>query len=689
MTRRQISIIAAAAVALGAVLAAAGSGKNHAPKPQMTAPAQTVTGEQEESQLSSRRQAAGPGDDYYEYVNGEFLKEKEIPADSNSWSYFYQLKEEAGEVLNQVLKETVARREHFQTGTVEQKIADFYLCAADMDGRERAGFGALLPYLDAIRSAANIREYLEATGTVLGDLGTSSLLTFTYMADMADSDRYAVYYTGADLGIGKEMLEDPQMEAVRDRYRAHISRTMAFAGYAEAEADAAAKRILALQMDLAAAKLPLADGDNPELVYNPYTVQELAGLFHGADITVYLNAARIDFPEQIIVKEQEQAQQTAAWLTEENLPLLKEYAVFCLINDMSRCLTPEIRDNYLDWDHELKGVKEQKTDEKLAAAMTQEVLGFEFGRLYVERCFSEQDRQAIQDMVGRIIEAYEGRIMALDWMSGETKARAVGKLEHMTLKIGYPDVWPDYYGNADIISPENGGSLIDNVVSLARARRAYGNELVKKPVDRSVWNMTPQTVNAYYDLVNNEIVFPAAILQPPFYDREAPLEQNLGGIGMVIAHEISHAFDPTGALYDENGNYNMWWTEADMKKFQELSAEVAVYYDNQEGFEGRHVNGELTLGENVADLGSLACITSIVGDDTGGLRQLFRQYAVIWAGKYTDESMIWRLNIDVHSPGKVRVNAVASATDAFYKAYPEIKAGDAMYLAPQERPGIW
>ena len=201
--------------------------------------------------------------------------------------------------------------------------------------------------------------------------------------------------------------------------------------------------------------------------------------------------------------------------------------------------------------------------------------------------------------------------------------------------------------------------------------------------------MTPQTVNAYYNPSGNEIVFPAGILQEPFYSSEADLATDMGGIGMVIAHEISHAFDSSGAMYDEKGNYKMWWTEEDLKNFRALAGKVADYYDGQEGFEGRFVNGEQTLGENIADLGSLSCITSIVGDDTDGLRALFTRFATIWASKYTDEAMIRRLNTDVHSPAKVRVNAVLRNTDAFYLAYPQLREGDKMYLAPEQRVGIW
>jgi len=274
-------------------------------------------------------------------------------------------------------------------------------------------------------------------------------------------------------------------------------------------------------------------------------------------------------------------------------------------------------------------------------------------------------------------------------MSDETKASAIRKLEHMNLKVGYPDKWPNDYKNARVLSAEEGGNLIDNMLSLLKAQNEVNKKKYKEPVDKGEWGMTPQTVNAYYNPTANEIVFPAAILQPPFYDPKGDFASNLGGIGMVMAHEVSHAFDSSGSLYDENGNYHVWWTKEDREKFDELARQVEEYYSGMDGFQGRKVNGAQTLNENIADLGSMACITAIAGEKGSDLNLLFRQYATIWASKYTPEAMIDRLNTDSHSPAKVRVNGVLSATDAFYKAYPDIKEGDAMYVAPDKRVKIW
>lgn len=628
-------------------------------------------------------------DDYYDHVDRQILDQVEIPKDSSGWSYFYQLEKDSYEVLEGVLEEAVKNRKQAKPGSLEQKIADLYLTALDMKGREKAGFGQLKPYLDELNNASDIDAYLKAVGNIYGDLGVNSILTVQWMEDMKDSSRYALYVDGADLGPGKETLEDKTQAKLMDQYQDYIRSTLEYTGMSREEAEKAAADIMALQKDLAASALPLSQQNDPDIIYNPYSMKDLKGLLPEGAADSYLSSAGLTDVDTLVVTQKAQMVKIGKYLTNDHLPVLKNYSTFSLVNDFAPYLTPEIRDNYQDWNNTQNGIKERKTDQKLASERTQNMLGFEFGRLYVEKRFSKEDKTAIEEMVRHILENYKKQIMGLDWMGEETKSAAIKKLDNMTLKIGYPDKWPNDYAKATITPVEKGGSLINNVISLTKAQNAVNREKVRKPVDKTEWGMTPQTVNAYYNPTGNEIVFPAAILQAPFYDAEKDYASNLGGIGTVIAHEVSHAFDSSGSLYDENGNYHVWWTSEDRAKFKQLADQVVAYYDGQEGYKGRHVNGAQTLNENIADLGSMACITSIVGDDVESLKLVFEQFATIWAAKYTPESMIRRLNTDVHSPAKVRVNAVLSATDAFYKAYPEIKEGDAMYVAPEKRVKIW
>ncbi|EXG85286.1 putative metalloendopeptidase [Clostridium sp. ASBs410] len=628
-------------------------------------------------------------DDYYDHVDRQILDQVEIPKDSSGWSYFYQLEKDSYEVLEGVLEEAVKNREQAKPGSLEQKIADLYLTALDMKGREKAGFGQLKPYLDELNNASDIDGYLKAVGNIYGDLGVNSILTVQWMEDMKDSSRYALYVDGADLGPGKETLEDRTQAKLMDQYQDYIRSTLEYTGMSREEAEKAAADIMALQKDLAVSALPLSQQNDPDIIYNPYSMKDIKGLLPEGAADSYLSSAGLTDVDTLVVTQKAQMVKIGKYLTNDHLPVLKNYSIFCLVDNFAPYLTPEIRDNYQDWNNTQNGIKERKTDQKLASERTQNMLGFEFGRLYVEKRFSKEDKTAIEEMVRHILENYKKQIMGLDWMGEETKSAAIKKLDNMTLKIGYPDKWPNDYAKATITPVEKGGSLINNVISLTKAQNAVNREKVRKPVDKTEWGMTPQTVNAYYNPTGNEIVFPAAILQAPFYDADKDYASNLGGIGTVIAHEVSHAFDSSGSLYDENGNYHVWWTSEDRAKFKQLADQVVAYYDGQEGYKGRHVNGAQTLNENIADLGSMACITSIVGDDVESQKLVFEQFATIWAAKYTPESMIRRLNTDVHSPAKVRVNAVLSATDAFYKAYPEIKEGDAMYVAPQKRVKIW
>lgn len=672
----------------------------NAPRQEETAAKQTEAEQTEARPVNVQGKAEREGekedqdrvrleDDFYEYVNRKLLAETEIPKDSDSWSYFYKLDRESYDVLYGVLNEAVKNRKGAGKGSLEQKIGDMYLTAMDMDGRRKAGFGELQPYIDGIKNASSVKEYLKSIGKVYSDLGNGSLIMPQWSEDMTDSGQYALYLDGADLGPGKETLEDKTQAAMVSRYQAYIGRVMEASGLDKEAAAQASAGILGLQKDLAASALPLGSQGAPDIIYNPYSPEELKALFPDGDMEVFLEAAGLSHAEPYVVTQKELMKKIGGYLTEEKLPLLKNYSVFVLIKDFALFLSPEIRDDYLDWNNAQRGIKEKKTDENLAGELVQDLMGFEFGKLYVEKCFAEVDRQTVYGLARRILDTYKRQIMDLEWMGEETKKEAVKKLDAMNLKIGYPDKWPDDYREAEVLSAEAGGNLIDNALSLIKAKSRADREKVKKPVDKGEWGMPPQTVNAYYNPTGNEIVFPAAILQPPFFDPGADDAVNLGGIGMVIAHEVSHAFDSSGSLYDEKGNYHVWWTDEDRAEFKDLADRVVAYYDGQEGYEGRHVNGAQTLNENIADLGALNCITAIGEEDGLDLKLLFRNYASIWASKYTPESMIRRLNTDVHSPARVRVNGVLSSTDAFYRAYPEIREEDGMYVAPEKRVKIW
>ena len=678
--KRILALTAAAVLMLTPLVSyAAGTGINPVTEEQVSGPGAFVLSEAEEKALLKNN--------YYEAYNGKLLASKEIPADSYSWSWFYQLDQNAYQKLDAILKESVANKASALQGSETQWIADLYLTAMDNDGRNAHGMGELRSYLDRIESSRTIPEYLDALRTISHDLNVSSFLTFGSMQDPEDPGRYVVGTGDPDLGPGKEVLEDSSMTEQQDAYKRMTAKLFKVLG--NPEPDAAAEQIYRLEKDLASYAYRTEQKYDMSLTYNVYSRAELRKLLSNAETDAYLDALGFGSADEVIVECPPLMKRINALLTSQNLPLLKQYSEVVMLMDYGDCTTIPVRDILLDYSNEISGIKERKTDEKLASELTQGMLGFEFGKLYAAENFSAEAKQNVEKTVRDLLAAYEKRIDAIDWMGVETKKEAKKKLSTMGLMIGYPDQWPEYYKGAEVRGKENGGYLIDNVISLEKAAGAYSREIFAKPVDRKQWYMTPQTVNAYYDPSNNQIVFPAAILQAPFYSAGASYEKNLGGIGAVIGHELSHAFDSSGAQYDEAGKYHVWWTDEDYQKFEEKTKAIADYYSTVPSINGKYVNGELTLTENIADLGGVAVATSLLNGDPVRLRTFFRQYATIWAEKITDEAQEQYLLTDVHSPSIVRVNEVLKNTDAFYTAYPELKEGDGMYLAPEKRVGIW
>ena len=400
-----------------------------------------------------------------------------------------------------------------------------------------------------------------------------------------------------------------------------------------------------------------------------------------------MHTLRIDSADKYIVSDVKQAKKINELLVEENLEVLKDFSTFVMLNDVAEYSTEEYAKLADDLDRQLHGVTSSLSDEDIWMNLTQDMLSWDFGKIYVEKYFSEESKADVESMIEKIKEAYKEIIRNQEWMSEATKEKAICKLDTMQVKIGYPDEWPESMEMMQVTPISEGGSLLSNMLVNMQVSIEDNLQDLNRPVDRTTWSMTPQTVNAYYNPNNNEIVFPAAILQPPFYDPKGDEASNLGGIGYVIAHEITHAFDSNGALYDEYGNYSVWWTQEELQKYKELSQSIVDYYGNYE-VAGMKVDGSLTLSENIADLGAMTCITSILSGDKDGLAQFFSQLAYIWASEETIAYQMYLLSNDTHAPNKVRVNAVLSSNDAFYEVY-DIEETDGMYVAPEYRVGVW
>jgi putative endopeptidase len=442
-----------------------------------------------------------------------------------------------------------------------------------------------------------------------------------------------------------------------------------------------------LLRDICASTLTTEQLYDPTITYNVYTEETLGQLYTNVDIPNMLKNMGVSGQDKYIVMDVEQARKINSLLVDENLQALKDYSTFVMLNDTAQYGPASYAKLWDDMKNTLYGITESWGDEKTWKDLTQDLLPWDFGTLYVEEHFSQEDKEAVEEIIDDILKEYEVIIDRQDWMSEATKAKAKRKLETMNVKIGYPDEWPSAKDMMQVTPISEGGSLLSNLLVSMQVAIADSLDCLGRTVDKSEWSVTPQTINAMYDPLNNEIIFPAAILQAPFYDSDNSYGANLGGIGFVIAHEVSHAFDSSGALYDEYGNYNVWWTNEEMEKYNELSQSIIDYYNNYEMM-GISINGTLTLMENIADLGAITCVTSILGDDAKALDEAFGQMAYNWASEDTASYMMYLLNTDTHSPNKIRVNAILSSCDAFYKIY-DIKESDKMYVAPENRVGIW
>ena len=627
-------------------------------------------------------------DDYYEFVNQNLLSKIELAATDAHWDWFGELNAVVSSEMEDFNHELAGDGKTYAQGRSEQKIRDMYECVTDMENRNETGLGPLKPHMDSIRSASSIDEYVDALAHLSGEFGFSSIVGgYNIMQDKADSSQYAVYMMYADTLIGKEYVEGENTQEYMDLYLDYISNMLMEFGMTADEAAQSTDSIEGLLRDICASTLTTEQLYDPAMTYNVYTAQGLQELFSNVDVPKMLRTLRIEGQDKYIVMDVEQAKKINSLLQEENLQALKDYSTFVMLNDTAKYANANYARLSDDMKNALYGITESWGDEKTWKNLTQDMLPWDFGMIYVKEHFSAEDKAAVEEMIGQILEEYEVIINRQDWMSDATKKKAIRKLETMQVKIGYPDRWPAARDMMQVTPVSEGGSLLSNLlVSMQVAIDDSLNKLGQK-VDRSEWDVTPQTINAMYDPLNNEIIFPAAILQAPFYDSDNSYGANLGGIGFIIAHEVSHAFDSSGALYDEYGNYNVWWTQEELAEYKKMSESIVDYYSGYEMM-GVKVNGDLTLMENIADLGALTCITSIIGDDAKALDEAFGQMTYNWASEDTASFMMYLLNTDTHSPNKVRVNAVLSSCDAFYEIY-DIKETDGMYVAPEDRVGIW
>jgi len=643
---------------------------------------------------------ADPGNDFFRFANGGWLDRATIPADRGRWGSFDELRKATSAKVLDVL-EGAMQGDTYSEGSDQAKAALFYQTAMDTAYLDELGIAPLegaLSKVESIGSLADLQGYLTESAPL-----QRGLFGLSVRADINNSAVNAAYVGPGSIGLPERdyyTKDDEESKALQEKYRRHIALMYGFLGYDDATAQQAAQQIYDLEKKMAEARMTKEERRNPLLRNNPRSVAELQKLTPAIDWAAYLNSIGAGKADTIIVTDLDYMTALNDVLTEEQLPAVKEYLRWTLFNGAANYLTSDIEQANFDfYGKELRGTEAMRPRWERVLDVANWSMGEAIGKLYVDGYFPPEAKATAEEMVDNIKAAFGERIRQLDWMSESTKDKALEKLSTFRVKIAYPDEWKDY-SDLSVKGPEESGSYLENLKSIRLWNWKDDMEKIGEPVDKDEWFMSPQIVNAYYNPTNNEIVFPAAILQPPFYNYQADPAVNYGGIGAVIGHEISHGFDDQGSRFDKDGNLKNWWTDDDRQRFEVLTKQLAAQYDGYEPLEGVHVNGQFTLGENIGDLGGINVAYDglqrhLAEHGDPGLidgftqnQRFFISWATIWRTKYRDEALKNQINTDPHSPGMFRAVGPAVNMLAFYEAF-DIDDDDALYRPDSVRVKIW
>jgi putative endopeptidase len=642
-----------------------------------------------------------PNENFFRFVNGSWLDKTEIPADRTRWGSFDELRKKTDNDALLILKEASVNP-IYKSNTDQGKAIGLFKSIMDTVARDKAGIAPLKPYFDKIDKIKNVQD-LQKFLVEIEPLFASAFFGLSFGPDEKNSNKNVVSLFVASLGLPDKdyySSDDKDSKEKKEKYQLHVARMLQFIGEKPEEAKINASKIVAFETVLSNPRLNRVEQRDSRLQYNPMTVADLQKLTPAIDWNSYFSDLGLKKLESIDVKEPKYMKALQTVFTENKVADWKEYLKWTLLNGTAKELSREIElANFDFYGKVLTGAIKQRPRDDRALQIINTTIGETLGKLYVEKMFPAEAKEKANNMIKNIILAYQNRIQNLTWMSPETKIKAFEKLKKINPKIGYPDTWKDY-STLVIKTPAEGGSYFENIRNCSRWRYEKDKEKLLKPVDKTEWFMSPQTVNAYYNPSYNEIVFPAAILQPPFYDYKADEAINYGGIGAVIGHEISHGFDDSGARYDADGNLVNWWTDEDLKQFTALGTALADQYSALEPLPGIHVDGKFTLGENIGDLGGVNSAYDglqlfLKSNGNPGLidgytpeQRFFISWATIWRTKMRDEAIKNQVKTDPHSPGMYRANVPIQNVDAFFDAF-NIKNGEGMYIAPEKRVRIW
>lgn len=645
--------------------------------------------------------STSPADNFNRYVNGSWLDKTEIPADRTRWGSFDELRKNTDDDVMAILKEAINDKT-IDPNSDQAKAINLYKSILDTVSRNKSGIEPLKPYLAKINTVKNSKELI----TLLAELEPEMGLGFfgSYVgADAKNSNRNVVYVGTGSLGLPDRdyyVSDAPDNKEKREKYIAHVSRMLQFIGESETTATENAKKILALETKMSTATFDRVERRDRRKTYNPMAIADLQKLLPSVEWNSYFQTVGIGKIDSVVVSQPKYLQAVEAIFQENKIEDWKAYMRWTALRGSSGILSTEIENaNWEFYGKTLTGAVKQRPADERALATVNGRLGEALGKLYVAKKFPPEAKAKAEAMIKNVFAAFENRIDNLPWMTKETKENAKLKLQKSRIKIGYPDKWKDY-SKLTVVSPNNGGTYFENSRLYALWSHQQNVEKLGKPVDKEEWGMSPQTVNAYFNPTNNEIVFPAAILQPPFYDYRADEAVNYGGIGAVIGHEISHGFDDSGSRYNAEGNLVNWWSDEDLKQFTTLGSALADQYSALEPLPGIFVDGKFTLGENIGDLGGVNAAYDglqiyLKANGNPGLidgftpeQRFFISWATIWRSKMRDEAIKNQVKTDPHSPGMYRAYVPLQNVEAFYKAF-NIQPNNGMYVAPDKRVKIW
>jgi putative endopeptidase len=688
--RFRLFVLATALVSLFATAALAGENTTSTPDSATAAKRYGTWG----VDLEGMDRSVDPGDDFFRYVNGKWVASTQIPPDQTRFGAFNLLRD-LSELRVRAIVDRWAADKNLKAGTDEAKVAALYRTFLDEAAAEKLDAKPIEPHLEAVKKAESHAGVARLMGRSAASFGRSFFGAAVF-DDAKNPEKYALYLSQSGIGLpDREYYLRDNFKPQKERYQQYAADMLRLAGWEEPEKNAA--EIVALETKIAEAQWTRAESRDRDKTYNPMTIVELEKTAPGFPWAVFAKEAGIDKSERAVVRQNTALPKIAKIFADTPLATLKAWQAFHITEDAAPLLSKRFVDT--EWEFRskfLNGAQEQRPRWKRAVGAAEGAMGEAIGRTYVNEYFPPESKAMMEKLVADLRGAMKGRIEKLEWMGPETRTRALEKLSKFGVKIGYPSKWRDY-SKLEIRE----GDLAGNAERAARFRWEFNVGRIGKPVDEDEWGMTPQTVNAYYSSSKNEIVFPAAILQPPFFDPKADPAVNYGAIGGVIGHEITHGFDDQGRKSDGDGVLRDWWATEDAAKFEAQATRLGSQYESFEfpQLPGLHITPRLTMGENIADLGGIllgldAYKLSLNGkpspelDGFTGAQRVFLGWAQVWRTLMRDDALRQYLMTDSHSPGMVRAFAPLRNVDAWYEAF-GVKEDDKNYVKPEERVKIW